>query len=75
MNVIKILKDLLKKIFKHNKNELLVSPELETRELNDSKYKNRNIFVESIKVNLNKNKIKTLECINDGLGFQKIKNK
>lgn len=75
MNVIKILKDLLKKIFNHSKHGLLVSPEPETRNANDRKYENRNIFVESIKVNLNKNKIKTLECINDGLGFQKIKNK
>ena len=34
----------------------------------------RDIFKDRLKVSFNKNRIASMQCINDGLGIQKIKN-
>ncbi len=71
MNLINILKNFINKLFK--KSEIKrIEPPKENKEV-----KNK-FFLDSLKVEINnkKNKkkiIETLQCENDGLGFQKIK--
>ena len=77
MNILNIIRNIINKIFKKNDIKKLESPKRENNRLHRNSY-----FKDTIKVNLNtkesKNKkekiIESLQCENDGLGFQKIKN-
>ena len=87
MNLLEIIKSFFEKIFNKNQN-LIESPKTSIENVNTSIDQNRNEFEESLKVNLKPNNstssesssfssttnIKSLKCINDGLGFQEIKN-
>ena len=76
MNILNIIKNFISKIFNKNEIKKLESPKIENNKLHSN-----NHFKDTIKVNLiikeSKNKkertIETLQCENDGLGFQKIK--
>ena len=76
MNLLNIIKNFINKIFNKNHVKKLESP----KEDNNMIHSNSN-FKDTIKVNLNtkeskkeqKKNIETLQCENDGLGFQKIK--
>lgn len=77
MNLLNIIKNFINKIFNKNDIKKLESPKIENNKLHRNSY-----FKDTIKIDLNtkesKNKkekiIETLQCENDGLGFQKIKN-
>ena len=74
MNLLNIIKNFINKLFKKNNIKKLESPKEENKLIH-----NNSNFKDTIKVNFNtKNDkeiiIETLQCENDGLGFQKIKN-
>ena len=87
MNLLEIVKSFFEKIFNKNQ-KLLESSKVDIQNVNNYINQIRNKFEESLKVNLiqiNSNlsesssfsstsNIESLKCINDGLGFQKIKN-
>lgn len=83
MKIFEIIKSFLRKIMNKEQN-LIESPKLDVENISSEISKKRNEFEELLKVNLTSNNtttskkggsnIETLQCINDGLGFQKIKN-
>lgn len=80
MNLLDKIKSLFNRIFNKCPKQL-ESPNINTDNISDSISKIRNEFEESLRVNLTAassstsgSTIESLQCINDGLGFQKIKN-
>lgn len=71
MKIINLLKLFFKRILKKNNNIRLLDTPKET----ESKIiEKRERFKDCLKVKLYKNRIVSMQCINDGLGIQKIKN-
>lgn len=74
MSILKMLKSFLGRIFKTNTKKLSEPQKMENQNTQFKSSEKNDSFKELIKVHLNETEIETLECINDGLGFQKIKN-
>ena len=72
MNIFNVLKKFFEKLLKNKKTKMLEPPKAEVQIKKINSDIKRNTFKEQLKIN-NK-EIETIECINDGLGFQKIKN-
>lgn len=69
MNVFQRIKNFFDKIFKKNQKMIESPKKIENNKPN-------NTFIESLKMKtpqIRVNTIESLECINDGTGFQKIK--
>ena len=78
MNIIERIKEYLIRIFNKNKINYLEPARKDVH--NNKNYNTKNEFKDSLRLNISKRShtslshsvIETLECINDGLGFQKI---
>lgn len=77
MNLVNIIKNFINKLFNKNTIKKLESPKRENNELHRNSYFKETIKIDTNTKELKNNKkkiIETLQCENDGLGFQKIKN-
>lgn len=70
MNIINLFKNFLNIIFKKNATKLLAAPKMTESKIIEKSED----FKNHLKVNLNKKRIVTMQCVNDGLGIQTIKN-
>ena len=70
MKIINLLKLFFNRILKNNNIKLLDTP----KETESKIIEKRERFKECLKVKVYKNRIVLMQCINDGLGIQKIKN-
>lgn len=70
MNIINLFKNFFIRILKKNTTKLLDTPKMTESKIIEK----RDIFKDRLKVSFNKNRIASMQCINDGLGIQKIKN-